>query len=319
MDRRDFLKLSAAGVSAITMTRLGVAPATAQDGTPAAGGLYTAGELGLEELLIRQIDGGYEAPAEIAAGRYLLTVENASSAEVGGAGFIAAPEGQTTADVQAQFEAINEFFMALEMGTPPAGEDPTAFLFEAVAIGGPATGGPGSIGQAIVDLPAGEYVIWGEDFSLPTGVITVTGELPADLAEPEAAATVTAVAVEDHFDFQVDGQPVAGKQLIKFFNDSDQPHFLVLLTSPTPLNDDQWLELLMLFESGGTPAADSGLPPLEEVLDFGATVSQSQGQTIWWAVDLPPGNYGIMCFIPDPRHQGMPHSASGMIGSFSVA
>ena len=319
MDRRGFLKLSATGISAISLTRLAAAPAVAQDGTPAVGtALYTADELGLGELLIRQIDTGFEAPAEVAAGRYLLTVENASSMPFGGAGFIQAPEGMSAADVQAQFEEVNAFFAALEAGTPPAGEDPTAFLYETLVVGGPGVGESGSIGQAVVDLPPGEYVIWNEDFTSPTGVVTVTGEAPADMPEPEAGVTVTAVAVEDHFDFQVEGEPVAGKQLMKFHNDSDQPHFLSLATSPTPLTDEQWHELLLL-EEGGTPAPDSGLPNPEEVGEFGSTTSQSQDQTMWWAVDLAPGNYGIFCFIPDPTQQGTPHSLAGMIGSFTVA
>ena len=80
----------------------------------------------------------------------------------------------------------------------------------------------GSIGQAVVDLPPGEYVIWNEDFTSPTGVVTVTGEAPADMPEPEAGVTVTAVAVEDHFDFQVEAS-CRQAVLIKFHNDSDQP------------------------------------------------------------------------------------------------
>jgi hypothetical protein len=331
MDRRTLLKFTAAGVASVTAGKVVTLGALAQEASPAAvetanggtpapqGPLYTAAELGLGELLIRQTDGGFEAPSEVAAGRYLLTVENASSIPFGGAGFIQAPEGQTTADVQAAFEEVNAYFAALEAGTPPVGEDPTAFLYEAVVIGGPAVGGPGSFGQAVIDLPAGEYVIWNEDFTSPTATMTVTGEMPAGLPEMTTSATVTAINVEDHFDFTVDGQPVAGRQLIEFFNDSDQPHFLWLMNSPAAsLTDEQWLELMTLAETGGTPAPDSGLPSIEDVIEVGGTTSQSQGQTMWWAVDLAPGNYGIFCFIPDPRHQGAPHSAMGMIGSFTI-
>jgi hypothetical protein len=300
--------------------KLEMLPVRAQDGTATVQEpLYTAEELGLSELLVLQIDDGFEAPAEVAAGRYLLTVENASSAPFGGAGFIQAPEGLTAADVQAKFEEVNAFFAALESGTPPTGDDPTAFLYETLVVGGPAVGGPGSIGQAVIDLPAGDYVIWNEDFTSPTGTLTVTGDMPGDVAEPESAFAITAVKMEDHFDFTIDGTPAAGKQLVKFHNNSDQPHFLFLVSSPVALTDEQWLELAMVAETGGTPVADSGLPSLEQVTEFGGTTSQSQDQVMWWAVDLPAGNYGVFCFIPDPTKGGVPHSAAGMVGSFSVS
>ena len=74
-----------------------------------------------------------------------------------------------------------------------------------------------------------------------------------------------------------------------------------------------------MLEERDTTAPDSGLPNLEEILQFGGTISQSQGQVMWWAVDLAPANYGAFCFIPDPRYEGVSHSAMDMVGSFTVA
>jgi hypothetical protein len=97
----------------------------------------------------------------------------------------------------------------------------------------------------------------------------------------------------------------------------DQPHFLTLFTSPALLPDEEWMEIDRQF-AGATPQPDSNLPALEEFGTFGSTASQSADQTLWWAVDLPAGNYGAFCYIPNPRHQGTPHGMSGMVGSFSV-
>jgi hypothetical protein len=320
MDRREFLKLTIAGASVVGAAQIGGLAAFAQEATPeGAAPLYAAGELGLPELIIDQTDEGFEAPAEVPAGRHLLTVRNSSSMPSGGAGFIALAEDETLDDMVSRFEAINDFFEAMESGGPPEGDDPTAFLFERLLIGGPVVEGPGSVGQAIVDLPAGHYAIWTEDFSGPLGEITVAGEMPADLSQPDAVAKVVAVDVDDRFDFELEGEITTGRTLLEYTNDSSQPHFLWLMSSPVELSDEQWGKLLMLQFGGGTPAANSGLPDLEEIGEVGGTTSQSQGQTMWWAIDLPVGHYGIFCFIPDPRHQGVPHSMMGMIASFTVA
>ncbi len=34
--------------------------------------------------------------------------------------------------------------------------------------------------------------------------------------------------------------------------------------------------------------------------------------------DLPPGQYVALCFMPDPKMQGMPHAFMGMIKMIHV-
>ncbi len=317
MNRRSFLVTTSAGMAAVAFAHVDGVSVRAQDAGPGPAELLFSGdELGLPELFIRQIDDGFEAPAEIVAGRYLLTVENGSSAEIAGAGFVNVPDGSTIESVQNQFDAIATYFAAVDAGTPPTGDDPAAFLYESVVVGGPATSGAGTAGQAVVDLQPGDYVIWNDDFFHPTGAISVTGEFPADLAEIPAALTITAVNTDDAFDFTVEGSAATGKQLIRFHNDSDQPHFIIVFSSPVALTDDQWFEVFLAFETGESTNPD--LPPLEQLGELGATTTQSTAQTFWWSVDLQPANYGVFCFIPDPRHDFTPHSAMGMIANFSV-
>jgi hypothetical protein len=43
----------------------------------------------------------------------------------------------------------------------------------------------------------------------------------------------------------------------------------------------------------------------------------SAGRTAWALVDLPPGTYVALCYVPD-REVGAPHALMGMIDVFSV-
>lgn len=104
--------------------------AHAQEATPAA--TFPAA-LGLPELVITITDTGFEAPAEIAAGRVLLTVTNNAPAtqESADANLMRLPEGTTIEDVAA--------FFGPQMVTPATGTDQAApgWIYEATFAGTP--------------------------------------------------------------------------------------------------------------------------------------------------------------------------------------
>ena len=43
------------------------------------------------------------------------------------------------------------------------------------------------------------------------------------------------------------------------------------------------------------------------------------GQTGWAHLDLTPGDYVAVCFIPSAAHEGKPHFALGMVKGFTVS
>ncbi|HEX2194576.1 MAG TPA: hypothetical protein VHK63_06450, partial [Candidatus Limnocylindria bacterium] len=43
----------------------------------------------------------------------------------------------------------------------------------------------------------------------------------------------------------------------------------------------------------------------------------SAGQTSWLALDLQPGTYVALCFVPDEQ-TGTPHALMGMVSIFTV-
>lgn len=93
------------------------------------------------------------------------------------------------------------------------------------------------------------------------------------------------------------------KGTFKFKNaDRTVPHFVILQQVPEGTTTDQVLAFLQTEE---------GPPPfLEGSLETG---SLSPGRSMTVNYKLPPGQYVIMCFFPDPHMGGMPHALMGML------
>ena len=70
------------------------------------------------------------------------------------------------------------------------------------------------------------------------------------------------------------------------------------------------MELLMM-EEGATPEA--GGPDVSQLSVAFITGTQSPETTQYVTVDLQPGYYVLLCFVPDPQQGGIPHSFAGMI------
>ena len=74
------------------------------------------------------------------------------------------------------------------------------------------------------------------------------------------------------------------------------------------LTQEQLMEMLMAEEE------PEGPPPFEVVDYFGPI---SEGERAWVQVDLEPGNYFAICFLPDAA-SGTSHVDLGMIQEFAV-
>jgi hypothetical protein len=98
--------------------------------------------------------------------------------------------------------------------------------------------------------------------------------------------------------------PAEGSFLFKNKRTSGVPHFVVLQQVVEGTTNDQVLEYL---QSGDEAPPSFGLPASME------TGSISPGRSMTVDYDLPPGQYVIMCFFPDPKMGGMPHSLMGML------
>lgn len=301
----------------LLLSIVGALPAGAQEATPAAG----LAEIGLPELAVNVTTTAFEGiPEQLEAGRYLLIVTAAEDVEFGGAIGFVQPAGMSAEEF---LNAAGPPPEAGAMGTPAAmdatpTEDgdqvgaPPSFMFEATYAGG-GFALPGQETQVVLDLTPGEWIAWGEDpgASQEPVIFEVTGELPAELPEPESSATLT---IAEYTINVSEGELRAGSQVVKVENVGAQPHFILAFRGPDGMTEEQIevvLEEEMAAEMSGTPAAYSDLNPEEDLVPVGYTATQSTGTTMWVTLTLEPGTYGLVCFFPD-LESGTPHAYLGM-------
>jgi hypothetical protein len=292
-------------IAAVALLSLALAaPAgAAQDATPpAAEALLTA--LGYPELHVRVTDTGIDAPAEAAAGLTLLTVENASSQD-SSVFLVAPPPGMT----MAEFRAIAEATPAPGAAPSPEEEFP-AWFYDAVLTGGPSPVLAGGRGQAVIDLTPGEWAVASEGDQEPSLLTVTEGATPATAAEPAADLTVEL----QEYSFSIPEQVAPGPQIWELTNVGQQPHVLFMARSPDPITMDQVMALFELPEDATPPP---GVPNPEEFEDVGGLTIISAGRSAWIALDLEPGTYVALCFIPDEEtHEA--HALLGMVSIFTV-
>jgi len=271
----------------------------------------TSAGLGVSEFDIVVTDDGFDVPSSIPAGRYLVNVTNNAS-DAASASFFMPPADWTLEQVQAAF-------------APPEGEDAPppdfSWLYRSPIAGG-ASALPGATGQAVIDLQPGRWVVWGDDpeSAIPMAEVQVTGAMPDTLRPMTPTVTITATSTGTGYGFDVIGDVVAGPQLVEFYNKTDQPHFVAAMVSPVPLDDDQFMQVMMGQEDG-TPGPDSGLPSMEEMQFSPSGITAiSAGLKIWAVMDFAPGHNIIVCFVTDLNSPEMlPHSAEGMFEQIEVA
>jgi hypothetical protein len=306
----------------------------AQEATPAS----AFADLGLPTLDVTITEDTYEGiPDSLEAGRYLVTVtvsEDAGESGGAGVGFIQ-PAGMTGEEFIAFLGELSgppsESGVGSIDSTPIAGAvaspadeggemgGPPPVVFESRYAGG-ITATPGQPAQIVLDLTPGEWVAWGDDPTSPLKpvVFDVTGEMPAELPEPESSATLT---MGEYVIEVTEGEMTSGRQVLEVVHIGAQPHFIFAAPGPDDMTDAQIATVLeedAAAETTGTPPAYSGLNPNEDLGEGFATGTQSTGVTTWIEVDLEPSPYVFICFYPDIS-DGMPHAFHGMYNVIEVA
>ncbi|MDQ3655025.1 MAG: hypothetical protein M3457_08095 [Chloroflexota bacterium] len=292
---------------------LGAPLATAQEATPERG----LADVGLPALDVSVTPTAYEGiPESLAAGRYLVTLTVADDAgEFGGSIEFVQPVGVTAEEYIAALgppPGADDAAVPAPGATPAAGGDamggPPAFFFESIFAGG-VSAMAGQSAEVVLDLTPGEWLASSggdPDQTQAPFIFEVTGEMPADLPEPESDATIT---MGEYVIEVTNGELVAGSQIIQVRNAGAQPHFIVWFKGPEGLTEDD-VAAVLESDMTGTPAAVA-FDPDEDLIPVFFTATQSTGTSIWTPVDLEPGTYGLVCFFPDIA-DGMPHAYHGM-------
>jgi plastocyanin len=238
-------------------------------------------------------DFGFDAPAKIPAGATRFEMANTGK-EFHQAQLIRLEDGKTLQD------------LAKAMSKP--GPTPSWVKF----VGGPNGVGPGQNANATATLTPGQYaylcLIPSTDgvMHLAKGMarpFEVTAASSAAAAE-SPAADVT-IKLSD-YDFQSSPALTPGRHTIRVENAGPQAHEIVMLKlAPGKKVEDfgRWAETGM-----------KGPPPAEPL---GGVSVLDKGDHGTFEVELTPGEYGFICFVPDSK-DGKPHLFHGMMKTIKV-
>ena len=201
--------------------------------------------------------------------------------------------GKTMTDVEAALK---------NPGPPPA------WL---VGVGGPNAPDPGAESNATLNLQPGQYVmlcfvdIPGNVPHFAKGMVhplVVTAASGSTGTEPTADATITLA----DYSFAVDGKLTAGKHTIKVLDNGPQEHEVEIVR----------LAPGKTMKDFGAWAVKKEGPPPASALGGVVGISKAAGAN-YFDVDLTPGNYALLCFIPDAK-DGKAHIEHGMVKEFRV-
>jgi uncharacterized cupredoxin-like copper-binding protein len=243
-------------------------------------------------ITVTATDFKLDMPATIPSGAVSLRLVN-SGKELHQAQIIRLDQGKTVADLEA----------AMKHEGPP----PPWLRF----VGGPNGIAPGQEATSMASLAPGKYALICLIPS-PDGVphlmkgmiqpFEVSGG-GAEAALPVASDTVRL----GEYTFE-SARPISpGQHTFLVTNGGQQPHELVLLRlAPGKTVKD--------FGAWATTGGMKGPPP---ALPLGGVAVIGQGDSGVFTADLTPGDYGMICFVPDAK-DGKPHLMHGMIKQITV-
>jgi hypothetical protein len=242
-------------------------------------------------VTITATDYAFEAPAEIPGGFVTMRLVN-KGPSLHHIQLLKLDEGKTMAD----------FTAALKAGGPPQW---------AIPAGGPNPPQSGDSSTVQMRLEPGQYVmvcfIPAADGKphLAMGMmrpLTVTASGSAAAAEPTADIVMKLV----DFDFQLSKPLAPGRHVLRIDNDGTQPHEVAIVRmekGKEPLSFASWGER----PTGPAPGQT-----------YGGVAAIMPGTHVYVPLDLPPGEYGLLCFVPEMK-DGKPHFVHGMVKKVTIS
>lgn len=232
---------------------------------------------------------GFEAPERMPAGAVTIHLVNRGQ-EMHHAQLVHLKDGKTLEDLAAAEEA----------GNP----DPDF----AEWVGGPGLVAPGGEATVTLELRPGSYA-WLCFIASPDGVPHMMKGMARTVAVepgrmerlPEADNTM----MLNDYEFKL-GKPLhAGRNVVRVRNYAAQAHEVMVVRLAEGRTADDLLAWL------GT---EDGPPPGAPI---GGMQALSQGRAANLELDLEPGDYALICFVPDAG-DGQPHFAHGMVDQIRV-
>ncbi|MBE7555936.1 MAG: hypothetical protein HS126_33195 [Anaerolineales bacterium] len=270
---------------AIALSACGAAIASTPAGSGAA----------IPEITIKAFDYSFAVPDQLEAGLVKINLVN---------------DGQELH--HAQIARLNEG-ITLEQFQTALQQDPEAAFPLITFVGGPGVVDPGRQAQVTVELSPGQYVLLcflpshdgvphlAKGMLKPIEVVAHTDHDHPDVSEPKADAMVKLL----DFSFVLPSEIKAGEQLWQVVNEGSQPHEVLIIK----LAEGKTMADLQAFVQ-----TYEGVPPYANLGGFQAI---TPGESGWLHLNLEPGNYVAICYVPDPA-SGHAHAELGMVIPFTV-
>lgn len=178
-----------------------------------------------------------------------------------------------------------------------------------VVLGGPNAAAPGGTAEATVDLTPGEYTmvcfIPGPDGKMHMlngmmrPLVVTQGSGVAAMPTPDITVKLTDYA------FEIPDTIAAGRHVIRIEDVGPQVHEMVFVK----LEPGKTVQDFMAWTEKMTG------PPPGSPINGASPMTVGQANTV--AVDLAPGQYGLICFVEDIKDK-KPHFLHGMIKQITV-
>jgi hypothetical protein len=238
-------------------------------------------------------DYAFEAPAEIPAGLTTFELRN-QGRTLHHAQLVKLDSGKTAQD----------YVKALKPNAPPPAWS--------VAFGGPNAPNPGATANATVNLEPGNYALIcfvDTPDHVPhfiKGMVRDLKVTPAAAGAPAPVAPTADVTLTmNDYDFGLPQSIAPGRHTIRVTNAGPQVHEIELVRLAPGKTMQDFLKWGATFQ--GPPPGDA----------IGGIAFLENGRDAYFTVDLTPGNYLAICFVPDAK-DGRPHFVHGMIKEFRV-
>lgn len=190
----------------------------------------------------------------------------------------------------------DDFFASLEGG-------PMAALQLLTLLGG-VEAAPESTATVIYDLKPGTHVLleMGEIPVIEVFTVVEADENAEVVEAPEADVEVTLI----DFAFALPTKIEAGEQLWLVENLGEQWHEMGIFPVEEGLSKAEYTALIHEMAEMSGPEAAAASPAA-------FWVPMGQGERAWTSIDLEPGTYAVICFLPDlMSEEGTPHAHRGM-------
>jgi len=290
---------TSAAASPAASTPASVAPSASAGASGSAAASAGPSSAAAATLGVTAKDYAFDLPASVPAGVTAITLTNAGQEEH-----------------QAQLVKINAGKTMTDLLGALQDPDPSAALQLITLSGGPNGVQPGAAGTSTVSLEPGAYAFLCF-ISSPDGTPHLAKGMVAPLEVTGTAASTDLPAGDASLtvkDFSFDLSSLStGKHTVTVKNDGPQAHEATIVKLTGGMTVDTILGMLTASPAPGE-SPPSGPPPWT---DAGGITGIAPGTTANMDVDLPPGDYAFICFVPDPA-TGKNHLELGMIGPLTI-